>query len=135
MKFDHEQLDVYQESLKFARIATDLIGAFRPGNSVLSDQLRRAFVSVSLNIAEGAGEFSRTEKARFYRMSRRLATECAAILDICKELNLGTSAQWTEGRLVLLSIVSMLVKLIKTMNGQGSGQASGQGQGQGHPLR
>ena len=93
----------------------------------LGGKLKRAFVSISLNISEGAGEFSRSEKARFYRMSRRSATECAAVVDICKELELGTSALWTECRLTPLSIVSMLVKLIKSMNGQPSGQ--------GHPLR
>jgi len=31
-------------------------------------------------------EFARREKARFYRMARRSATECAAILDIVQEL-------------------------------------------------
>jgi four helix bundle protein len=41
-----------------------------------------------LNIAEGAGEFSPSEKARFYRMARRSATECAAILHVCRRLAL-----------------------------------------------
>jgi len=132
MEFDHERLDVYKTSLKFAKLATELISTFPTGTSHLTDQLKRAFVSISLNIAEGAGEFSRPEKARFYRMSRRSATECAAIIDICKQLELGNSALWTECRLALLSIVSMLVKLTKSMHGNGSGQ----GQGQGHsPLR
>jgi four helix bundle protein len=129
MEFDHERLDVYKASLNFAELATKLIETFPTGKSHLSDQFKRAFVSISLNIAEGAGEFSRSEKARFYRMSRRSATECAAIVDICKRLELGNSALWTECRINLLSIVSMLVKLIKSMNGKGTGQ------GQGHPLR
>jgi len=131
MQFDHERLDVYQASLKFAKLAMELINEFPPGTANLSDQLKRASVSISLNVAEGAGEFSRSEKARFYRMSRRSATECAAIVDICKTLELGKPDMWTECRLTLLSIVSMLVKLIKSMNGDGIGQ----GQRQGHPLR
>jgi four helix bundle protein len=131
MEFDHEKLDVYKVSLKFAKLAVELIGTFPPGTANLSDQLKRASVSISLNIAEGAGEYSRSEKARFYRMSRRSATECAAIVDICKTLELGHTAVWTECRLTLLSIVSMLVKLIKSMNGDGAGQ----GQGQRHTLR
>lgn len=131
MEFDHERLDVYQASLKFVDIATKLISTFPPGQSHLSDQLKRASVSITLNIAEGAGEFSRTEKARFYRMSRRSATECAAVVDICKQLELGKSELWAQCRLTLLSIVSMLVRLIKSMNGK----SVGHGQGQGHPLR
>ena len=131
MEFDHERLDVYQASLKFFAIAIKLISTLPPGHSHLSDQLKRAFVSITLNIAEGAGVFSRAEKARFYRMSRRSATECAAVVDICKQLELGKSELRAECRQTLLSIVSMLVKLIKSMNGK----SVGQGQGQGHPLR
>jgi len=131
MKFDQERLDVYQASLKFAKLAITLVQSFPTGQSHLTDQLKRASVSISLNIAEGAGEFSRSEKARFYRMSRRSATECAAIVDICRQLELGDSGLWTECRLSLLSIVSMLVKLIQSMKGDGSGH----GQGHGHPLR
>lgn len=35
-----------------------------------------------LNITEGAGEYSKSEKERFYRMARRSATECTAIFDV-----------------------------------------------------
>ena len=109
MNFDHERLDVYQASLKFAKLAITLVQTFPTGQSHLTDQLKRASVSISLNIAEGAGEFSRSEKASFYRMSRRSATECAAIVDICRQLELGDSGLWTECRLSLLSI-----ELVKT---------------------
>jgi len=48
----------------------------------LIDQLRRASSSVSLNIAEGAEEFSPKEKLRIYRIARRSAQESIAILDV-----------------------------------------------------
>ena len=38
-------------------------------------------------VAEGAGEFSRPEKARFYRMARRSAVEVVAWLDITRRRN------------------------------------------------
>src|SRR3990172_8149091 len=53
-----------------------------------ADQLQRAGTSVSLNIAEGAGEYSGSEKGRFYRMAKRSATECAGIFEICDRLEL-----------------------------------------------
>jgi four helix bundle protein len=59
----------------------------------LKDQLDNAASSVVANIAEGAGEFSGKEKARFYRMARRSAVEIAAWVEI---------------------VVAMLVKLIQT---------------------
>ena len=48
----------------------------------LVTQLLRASSSVCLNIAEGAGEYSRAEKVRFYRIARRSAWECSAAVDL-----------------------------------------------------
>ena len=50
-----------------------------------------------LNIAEGAGEFAPKEKARFYRMARRSATESAAVLDVCKNLKLLADERHEQG--------------------------------------
>ncbi len=79
--------------------------------SYLSDQLQRAGLSIPLNIAEGAGQYSIDEKARFYRMAKRSATECAGILDVCQRLQLVNEERYTKGRELLISIVSMLVKM------------------------
>jgi four helix bundle protein len=67
---------------------------------------------VVLNIAEGAGEFSRAEKARFYRMAKRSATECAAALDVCRVWRVADVKQLEAGREMLLRIVGMLIRLI-----------------------
>ena len=56
------------------------------GRRYLADQLQRAAVSIPLNIAEGAGEFSRKDKRRFYRIALRSATASAARLDVCRRL-------------------------------------------------
>ena len=114
MHFDHERLDVYQLSLKFIVMSARIIEGFPTGRSHLADQLHRAAVSVTLNIAEGAGEFSKGDKARFYRMAKRSATECAAVLDICRELNLAGAQLLTDGRENLIKIVSMMIKLIRS---------------------
>jgi four helix bundle protein len=76
--------------------------------------MHRAAVSITLNIAEGAGEFSKGDKARFYRMAKRSATECAAVLDICHKLQIVDASPLVEGREILISIVSMLIKLIRS---------------------
>ena len=72
-----------------------------------------AATSIPLNTAEGAGEFAANEKARFYRMAKRSATECAAILDVCGRLELVAPATHDEARGLLLRMVSMLTKLAK----------------------
>ena len=77
-----------------------------------------------LNLAEGAGEFSGNDKARFYRMSRRSATECAAILDVCKQLGLVAPERYDVGRERLVRVVSMLVRLAVSA-GTGTGTGTG----------
>ena len=63
--FDHERLDVYRVAIAFVVIANDVVESLPRGRGYLADQLQRASTSVVLNIAEGAGEFSAKEKARF----------------------------------------------------------------------
>ena len=130
MKFDHEKLEVYKAALSFLRISSLLTDSFPPGRAYLADQLNRASLSICLNTAEGAGEYSRKDKARFYRMARRSATECASILDACRILEIGAENLLEEGRVILLKIVSMKVKLIKALDGPRLGHGQGHGQSQ-----
>lgn len=104
---------MYQLSLAFAKRANTLRGALPQGRSALADQLDRAAVSIALNMAEGAGEFARREKARFYRIARRSATECAAILDVIGQLQMADGELLEEAKDDLRKIVAMLVGLSK----------------------
>jgi four helix bundle protein len=102
---DHEKLDVYQASIDMVVLIDGLVENLPKGRGYLCDQFQRAALSVSLNIAEGAGEFSCSEKSRFYRMAKRSATECAGIFDVCYRLNLIKEEQYRTGRDLILRIV------------------------------
>jgi four helix bundle protein len=67
MLLDHRRLTVYRVALESLAIIDEVAEQLPPGRSHLKDQLGRAATSVVLNIAEGAGEFSPRDKARFYR--------------------------------------------------------------------
>lgn len=84
------------------------------GHGPLADQLQRAASSITLNIAEGAGEFSPAEKARFYRIAKRSATECAAIVDVAQHRSCISDEHFTAARSLLLRVVGMLVKLTRS---------------------
>ena len=112
-EFDHEKLDVYRAAIEFVVLANSIAEKLPRGRSHLVDQLQRAATSIPLNIAEGAGEYSSKEKARFYRMARRSATECAAILDVCETLNLVEAKEVMDARGLLMRIVAMLVGLVR----------------------
>lgn len=113
--FDHEKLDVYVATMDFLSLAHRIIAALPPGYAGLADQLQRAATSIALNIGEGAGEFSKPEKARFYRYARRSATESAAALDVALRLEVATAAQCQAGRETLIRIVSMLTNMVRTL--------------------
>jgi four helix bundle protein len=107
---DHDKLDVYHVALEFAGWQRRL--RVPKGNADLADQLRRATTSVVLNVAEGAGEFSRTEKRRFYRMARRSAAECAAALDLLEAGGDMHADALEPGRILLSRVVAMLTRLV-----------------------
>ncbi|HVK11651.1 MAG TPA: four helix bundle protein [Gemmataceae bacterium] len=127
--FDHERLDVYQLAVEFVAVATELVACYPPGTTHLRDQLSRAATSVVLNIAEGAGEFSKPEKARFYRMARRSATECAAVLDVLKVVKLVEGKPAEAARAILIRVVSMLTRMVLGLEGSGTGRGTGAGTG------
>ncbi len=111
--FNHEKLDVYQLSIEFVELTNFIIKRLPKGKAYVADQLQRAASSISLNIAEGAGEFSKNEKSRFARMAKGSTTECAATLDICTRLQLIDQTNQVKARELLLRIVAMLTKLVK----------------------
>ena len=115
MSFDHEKMDVYKVALKFVAWGAQLVKSIPPGNAHLRDQFHRSSTSIVLNIAEGAGEYSRKSKASFYRIARRSATESASILDVLQYLELCDVKTLNGGRDDLHKIVSMLVRLIRAM--------------------
>ncbi len=78
MDFPHTRLDAYHAAATFVVIADAITQTLPCGRAYLVDQLRRASLSIQANIAEGAGDFSAPDKARFYRMALRSASECAA---------------------------------------------------------
>ena len=123
-EFDHERLDVYRVAIDFVVRADDVVEKLPRGRAYLADQLQRAATSIALNIAEGAGEFSKKGKARFYRIARRSATECAAIMDVCQRLRLVSQEQFGVGREHLLRVVAMLIRMARSVE-SGTGTGSG----------
>lgn len=109
----HENLDVYQRSIEFLAVSSKIVEGLPQGNSVLSDQLRRAALSIPLNIAEGTGKPSVGDRRRFYGIARGSAMECGAVLDACRVLTLADDELITQGKSLLVRIVSMLTRMCR----------------------
>lgn len=125
LRFDFERLDVFGVALDAVAILDELAEELPGGRGYIRDQLRRAANSIALNIAEGAGEFAPAEKARFYRMARRSATECAGQVMVCRRLGL-TDAPRVDGALdVLQRIIGMLVTLVRRCGARAQARIDG----------
>jgi len=70
----------YHLAIEFYRLAATIK---LPGH--LKNQFDRASASISLNLAEGSGRFSRKDQKRFYHISFGSLRECQAILDLAEE--------------------------------------------------
>jgi four helix bundle protein len=108
------KLDVYQTAVRLLPLASAIADSLPPRYAALGDQLRRASLSIPLNIAEGSGKSTGPDQRRFYAMARGSAMECAAILDACSALALIERPRTEEVDPLLLSIVQMLSKMCRT---------------------
>ena len=110
--FGFQRLDAYKAAVRFLGLACKLVTKLPRGNADLSDQLRRAALSVPLNIAEGSGKFSR-DAVRLYTIARGSALECAAILDALETMGAVDESALRDAREILERAVSMLTGLIR----------------------
>ncbi len=105
----HESLDVYQAAILFIAVSTTL--PFPRGTGAITNQLRRAELSIPLNIAEGYARRTAKERNRFYEIARGSAHECAAILDASVAAGVLDEETIRGGKNLLHRLVSMLVGL------------------------
>ncbi len=109
----HKNLEVYRLILEFIKLTATIVKHLPRGQSHLSDQLRRASTSMAFNTAEGAGEFAPKEKARFYRMALRSATESASIVDVIFGFGFIDADLYEQAEKILDRILAMLTKLVQ----------------------
>ena len=83
--FEFEKLDVYQLALSFHREIDVLLKNIPKSEYVIIDQLKRASLSVPLNIAEACGRWNKGEKRQHFFISRGSVFECIPILTILEE--------------------------------------------------
>lgn len=83
MAFAFEDLKVYREALSLTEDIHKLLDSFgRHCPRTIKDQLLRASVSITLNIAEGSGRWHKAEKKQFFWVARGSAFECVALFQI-----------------------------------------------------
>jgi len=83
--FNFEKLDVWNKALDFADLIYSVTRTFPADERFgLTNQMRRAAVSISSNIAEGASRSSRTDFSRFLEIATGSVFEVVSQAHIAK---------------------------------------------------
>jgi four helix bundle protein len=88
-------------------------GELPRGDGDLRDQLKRAAMSIPLNIAESCGKVSPPDRARFLAIARGSALECGAIVDVGVAMGVIDDAYVASAKALLARIVAMLTKMAR----------------------
>jgi four helix bundle protein len=84
MKFNFEKLDVYQDAIEFANNIYNITKPFPKSEMFgITNQIRRASVSIPNNIAEGSSR-GKKEFIHFLNISLGSTYECVPLLEISR---------------------------------------------------
>jgi four helix bundle protein len=87
LQLSHTKTDVFKTSKLFTLECYKVTRSFPPDERfAMTQQIRRAALSVHLNIAEGCSRKSEVERKRFFEVSRGSVIEIDSALDIAVEL-------------------------------------------------
>jgi four helix bundle protein len=113
-KFLFENLDVWQKAVDFSSKVIDLADTIETDRKHyrLFEQLEAASTSISLNIAEGKGRFSKKEFVQFLYIARGSLYETVTLLIIFQRKGWVSDSKLQELELSAEEIGKMLSNLI-----------------------
>ena len=112
--FDHEDLDVYQVSLKLIAWLDPMLTKFSCSADLCS-KLDKSTTSIVLNIAEGNGRFTGADQSKFYQTAYKATLQSSALLDLAGSNGIEPVECVAEGRELLRRVAAMLAALSKTV--------------------
>ena len=115
-EFDFEKLLVYKKSLEFVHNIFEIRKKLsREYKCTVGDNLVRAAMSVSNNLAEGSGKRSKREKSHYYSISLDSARECVSVLNVLNNEKMIEESEYAQMRNDAKEITSMLCGLINSI--------------------
>jgi four helix bundle protein len=94
--FDFEKLDVYQVVKEQNLKVLTLLRVNNEIDPYLMDQWKRASLGILLNLAEGTGRMTDTDKKHYLTIARSSVYESVAILDLLKAMKVLDDTTFTE---------------------------------------
>jgi four helix bundle protein len=94
--FDFEKLDVYQVVKDQNLKVLNLLKVNKEIDPYLVEQWKRASLNILLNLAEGTGRMTDTDKMHYLTIARTSVFESVAILDLLKSMNILDDSTFQE---------------------------------------
>lgn len=113
--FDFEKLEVYGKAHDLALVTLGILYREKNIDPYMKDQLKRALLSVVLNIAEGTGRVSRADKKHFYTIARGSVFECVSIVKVLCDLRILSKNQYNQLYSGYEEISKMLLALFRSV--------------------
>jgi len=113
---NHKKLDVWQIAMEFVTAIYKVTKNF-PKEELygLTNQMRRAAVSIASNIAEGSARSSSADRKRFYEISRSSLVEVDTQLEIAQNLKFVDKNNLIELEPFLDEIFAKISNLMKSI--------------------
>ena len=120
-KFSFEDLNAYKYSRALVKSIYTLLDKFPYSErNALTDQLRRAVISVPSNIAEGMGRMSSKEQAHFIEISYGSLMEVLCQIQLARDLGYISDEELLEKKVQIQSTAKLISglrsSLVKTLN-------------------
>lgn len=114
--FGFESLNAYTKTRVLVKSVYTLVRKFpREETYALSDQLRRAVISIPSNIAEGMSRISPKEQLHFIEISYGSLMEVLCQLTLANDLNYITTEELQQERLLVEECAKILSGLRKSI--------------------
>jgi four helix bundle protein len=118
LKLRHTKMDVYSVTREFLIASYQLTQKLPPDERFnLTQQIRRAALSVMLNLAEGSSRKTPRERSRFYQIARGSIVEMDAALDVALDLGYLRFEELDQFGNLLVRVFQMISNMI---SGKGS---------------
>ena len=115
LELAHTKLDVFKISKEFVLSCYKETRSF-PSEEKFSmiQQIRRAALSVHLNVAEGCSRKSATERKRFYEIARGSVIEIDTAFDIAFNLGYTSKEKLADLGILLIRCFQLVSKMISS---------------------
>ncbi len=113
---DYRELIVWQKAMRLTKEVYSLVKLLpRDETYVLSDQMRRAVVSIPSNIAEGEGRNSEKDFVRFLSQARGSLWELSTQIEICEQVGYLNREQTKDAFGMIIEVSKMINSLSNSL--------------------